>query len=77
MIFYSDQITADIIDNNDLDVIADKVDGFKDDINMLFTYFTYSRDLRKTALAALLSPSHTSYCRRRHALLEQFCVSPR
>jgi ribosomal protein S18 acetylase RimI-like enzyme len=42
MIFYSDQITSDIIDNNDLDVIADKVDGFKDDINMLFTYFTYS-----------------------------------
>ena len=42
MIFYSDQIEADIIDNNDLDVIADKVDKFKSDINMLFTYFTYS-----------------------------------
>lgn len=42
MIFYSDQIEADIIDNNALDVIADKVDEFKEDINMLFTYFTYS-----------------------------------
>jgi len=42
MIFYSDKIEADIVDNNELDVIADKLDQFKEDIAMLFTYFTFS-----------------------------------
>lgn len=42
MIFYSEKIEADIIDNNELDVVVDKVDEFKRDIDMLFTYFTFS-----------------------------------
>jgi len=42
MIFYSEKIEADIIDHNELDVVADKVDEFKRDIDMLFTYFTFS-----------------------------------
>ena len=42
MIFYSDKIEADIVDNNELEVIADKLDQFKEDIAMLFTYFTFS-----------------------------------
>jgi|LauGreDrversion4_2_1035121.scaffolds.fasta_scaffold98319_2 GNAT superfamily N-acetyltransferase len=42
MIFYSDKIEADIIDNNDVSVIADMIDQFKEDIDMLFTYFTFS-----------------------------------
>jgi ribosomal protein S18 acetylase RimI-like enzyme len=42
MIFYSDKIKANIVDNNELDVIADKLDQFKEDIAMLFTYFTFS-----------------------------------
>ncbi len=42
MIFYSDKIKADIVDNNELDVIADKLDQFEEEIAMLFTYFTFS-----------------------------------
>jgi ribosomal protein S18 acetylase RimI-like enzyme len=42
MIFYSDKIEASIIDNNEIDVITDKIDQFKADIDMLFTYFTFS-----------------------------------
>ena len=42
MIFYSDKIEANIIDNNDVSVIADMIDQFKEDVDMLFTYFAFS-----------------------------------
>jgi len=42
MIFYSDKIEANIIDNNDVSVIADMIDQFREDVNMLFTYFAFS-----------------------------------
>jgi ribosomal protein S18 acetylase RimI-like enzyme len=41
MIFYSDIIINNIIDNGELDTIAEEVDQFKKDIEMIFTYFTY------------------------------------
>lgn len=41
MIFYSDKIINEIIDNSQLDEIVDKIDAFRRDIEMLFTYFTY------------------------------------
>lgn len=41
MIFYSDNIINNIIDNGELDTIAEEVDKFKKDIEMIFTYFTY------------------------------------
>ena len=43
MIFYSDKIIEDIIDNNELDKIVDKIDEFKNDIEMIFTYFSYPK----------------------------------
>lgn len=42
MIFYSDKIEANIIDNNDVSIIADMIDQFKEDVDMLFTYFAFS-----------------------------------
>jgi ribosomal protein S18 acetylase RimI-like enzyme len=41
MIFYSDNIINNIIDNGELHTIAEEVDQFKKDIEMIFTYFTY------------------------------------
>ena len=41
MIFYSDNIINNIIDNGELDTIADDVDQFKKDTEMIFTYFAY------------------------------------
>ena len=41
MIFYSDNSINGIIDNGEIDKIADEVDQFKKDIEMIFTYFTY------------------------------------
>mgnify|MGYP000477330294 CR=1 FL=1 len=41
MIFYSDKIINEIIDNSQLDEIVDKIDAFRRDIEMIFTYFTY------------------------------------
>jgi GNAT superfamily N-acetyltransferase len=41
MIFYSDNIINSIIDNGELHTIAEEVDQFKEDIEMIFTYFTY------------------------------------
>ena len=41
MIFYSDKIIDGIIDNSELDEIVDKIDQFKNDVEMIFTYFNY------------------------------------
>jgi predicted GNAT family N-acyltransferase len=43
MIFYSDKIIDEIIDNNELDEIIDKTDEFKNEIEMIFTYFAYPK----------------------------------
>ena len=42
MIFFSDDILNKIIDNSNLDEIIDKVDEFKNNNIMIFTYFNYS-----------------------------------
>ena len=43
MIFYSDKIIDEIIDDNELDEIIDKTDNFKNEIEMIFTYFAYPK----------------------------------
>ena len=41
MIFYSDEIINSIIDTVELENIVDKIDEFKEDVEMMFTYFTF------------------------------------
>ena len=41
MIFFSDDITNKIIDESELDEIVDKLEQFKTDVDMIFTYFNY------------------------------------
>jgi len=41
MIFFSDDITNKIIDESELDEIVDKLEQFKNDVDMIFTYFNY------------------------------------
>jgi len=42
MIFYSDDITNKIIDESEIDDITDKIEEFKNDTEMIFTYFNYT-----------------------------------
>jgi len=42
MIFFSDDISNEIIDNCKLDEIFNKLTEFKNDVKMIFTYFNYS-----------------------------------
>lgn len=42
MIFFSDDITNEIIDNSEIDNIINELNQFKDDVEMIFTYFNYS-----------------------------------
>ena len=41
MIFFSDEIKNKIVDVTLLDEIIDKLEEFKNDIEMIFTYFNY------------------------------------
>jgi hypothetical protein len=41
MIFFSDDIKNNIVDNAPIDEIMDRLDEFKNDVNMIFTYFNY------------------------------------
>ena len=41
MIFFSDDIKDKIIDESELDEIVDKLEQFKTDVDMIFTYFNY------------------------------------
>lgn len=41
MIFFSDDIKNKIVDETPLDEIMDKLEEFKNDVDMIFTYFNY------------------------------------
>ena len=41
MIFFSDDIKNNIVDNAPLDEIMDRLEEFKNDVDMIFTYFNY------------------------------------
>jgi ribosomal protein S18 acetylase RimI-like enzyme len=41
MIFFSDDIKNKIVDSVPIDKIMDKLDEFKNDVDMIFTYFNY------------------------------------